>query len=256
MRKSDTDLRQLDSDLLRSFLAVARAGSLSGAADGLLRTQSAVSLQMQKLEDVIGQQLFTRHGRGVALTAGGEKLLPVARQVVETLDQAMISLRDVHSPDEIRFGIPEEYGDTLLPSILSRFSEEQPGARILLRCGSSADFPAALSCGELDLALHTPAIVTKQDVVIRREMAVWAGSAYHDVEKRRPLPCRLVRQSMLVAGALSRPLAKGRAELRDRLHERECCGCSRCHIGRVCSRRSAAEFIDRSCKTPCGYRTA
>lgn len=191
MRKTDISFPQLDSDLLRSFLAVARAGSVSGAANSLLRTQSAVSLQMQRLEDVVGQPLFTRHGRGVALTAGGEKLLPVARQVVETLDQAVIALREIENAGEIRLGIPEEYGDTLLPAILSRFSEERPGARILLRCGSSAEFPAALRAGELDLALHTPETLTKQDVVVRRETAVWAGSAYHDAEKRRPLPVAL-----------------------------------------------------------------
>ncbi|CAN7583276.1 LysR substrate-binding domain-containing protein [Phyllobacterium sp. LjRoot231] len=70
-------------------------------------------------------------------------------------------------------------------------SEVQPGARILLRCGSSVEFPAALAAGELDLALHTPENVTAQDVVVHREAAVWAGSAFHEVEKRRPLPVAL-----------------------------------------------------------------
>ncbi|UXN58225.1 LysR substrate-binding domain-containing protein [Phyllobacterium zundukense] len=184
-------LPQLDSDLLRSFLAVAKAGSVSRGASRLLRTQSAVSLQVQKLEGIVGQQLFERHGRGVSLTARGEQLLPTARQVVETLDQAVIAMREAQTRGEIRLGIPEEYGDTLLPSILSGFSEVQPGARILLRCGSSVEFPAALAAGELDLALHTPENVMAQDVVVHREAAVWAGSAFHDVEKRRPLPVAL-----------------------------------------------------------------
>lgn len=188
MRKIDTSPLQLDSDLLRSFLAVARAGSLSAATGRLLRTQSAISLKIQRLERVIGQPLFTRHGRGVSLTASGETLLPVARHIVETLDQAAIAMREVQHAGEIRAGIPEEYGDTLLPAILSHFSKDQPGARILLRCGSSADFPAALGTGELDIALHAPETVTKRDVVVGRETAVWASSAYHDIETRRPLP--------------------------------------------------------------------
>ena len=112
---------------------------------------------MQKLEEVVAHQLFDRHGRGVSLTARGEQLLPIARQVVEVLDQAITALRAPDTKGEIRLGIPEEYSDTLLPAILADFSQEEPGARILLRCGSSVEFPSALAADELDIALHAPA---------------------------------------------------------------------------------------------------
>lgn len=181
----------LDSDLLRSFLAVAQAGSVSGGAGRLLRTQSAVSVQLQKLEEIVGQRLFDRHGRGVSLTVHGDQLLPVARRVVEMLDQTVVGMRGGETRGEIRFGIPEEYSDTLLPPTLSGFAQERPGARILLRCGSSAEFPAALARGELDLALHTPETVAATDTVVHREAAVWAGSAFHEAERRRPLPVAL-----------------------------------------------------------------
>lgn len=191
MSRDDTLFPQLDSELLRSFLAVARARSVSGGAARLLRTQSAVSLQLQKLEEIVAQQLFDRHGRGVSLTARGEQLLPIARKVVETLDQAVIAMRGPDDKGEIRLGIPEEYSDTLLPSILSGFSQEQPGARILLRCGASVEFPAALAAGDLDIALHTPENVAADDIVVHREAAIWAGSAFHEIEHRRPLPVAL-----------------------------------------------------------------
>lgn len=191
MSRDDTSISQLDSDLLRSFLAVAKAGSVSGGAARLLRTQSAISLQVQKLEEIVAQQLFNRHGRGVSLTAHGEQLLPIARQVIETLDQAVIAMRGQDNKGEIRLGMPEEYSDTLLPSILAGFSQEQPGARILLRCGASVEFPAALAAGDLDIALHTPENVGADDIVVRREGANWAGSAFHEVENRRPLPVAL-----------------------------------------------------------------
>ncbi|WP_162918838.1 LysR substrate-binding domain-containing protein [Taklimakanibacter deserti] len=184
-------LPQFDSDLLRSFLAVAEASSVSGGAARLFRTQSAVSLQVQKLEQIAAQQLFTRHGRGVSLTPQGEQLLPFARQVVETLHQALIAVRGPSDRSEIRFGMPEEYSDTLLPSILAGFTQEQPGVRVLMRCGSSVEFPRALAAGELDIALHAPEIVSADDVVVRRESALWAGSAFHEVENRRPLPVAL-----------------------------------------------------------------
>jgi DNA-binding transcriptional LysR family regulator len=191
MRTSNGTAPQLDSDLLRTFLAVARAGSVSGGAASLLRTQSAVSLQVQKLENAVGQRMFERHGRGVTMTAAGEQLLPVARHVVEMLDHTVTALRGAQVEREIRFGIPEEYGDTILPSILAAFTDEQPTARIFVRCGSSMEFPHALAVGELDLALHSPEHVSKNDVVVHSERAVWAGSAFHEVEARRPLPVAL-----------------------------------------------------------------
>lgn len=191
MSPDDTSFPQLDSDLLRSFLAVAKAGSVSGGAARMLRTQSAVSLQVQKLEEIVAQQLFDRHGRGVSLTTHGEQLLPIARQVVETLDQAVIAMRRPDDNGEIRFGMPEEYSDTLLPAILASFAQELPRARILLRCGSSVEFPAALAARELDIALHTPENMAAGDIVVHREAAIWAGSAFHDVENRRPLPVAL-----------------------------------------------------------------
>lgn len=191
MSSDDITTPQLDSDLLRTFLVVAKAGSVSGGATRLLRTQSAVSLQVQKLEDTIGQRLFERHGRGVSLTPAGEKLLPVARQVVELLDQTAIAMRGMQVEGEIQLGIPEEYGDTFLPSILATFVEEQPNARLFLRCGSSTDFPSMLAAGDLDLALHSPEHVSTNDILVHREAAVWAGSSFHDVETRRPLPVAL-----------------------------------------------------------------
>jgi len=190
---SDDDGRgtQLGSELLRTFLSVAKAGSLSGGAARLHRTQSAVSLQVQKLESAIGQRVFERHGRGVAMTAAGERLLPVARDVVEMLDQVVADLRGAKAEEEIRLGIPEEYGDTVLPSILATFTEEEPTARIFVRCSSSMEFPHALASGELDIALHSPESVSKDDVVVHSERAVWTGSAFHSVEARRPLPVAL-----------------------------------------------------------------
>ena len=182
---------QLDSDLLRTFLAVASAGSVSSGAARLFRTQSAVSLQVQKLEETLEQQLFERHGRGVRITSAGERLLPFARDVVEMLDQAVVAVRGIEPAGEIRVGIPEEYGDTILPAILAGFTGQQPSARVFLRCGASTEFPRMLRAGELDLALHSPDRVSSSDVVVHQEAALWAGSRFHEVETRRPLPVAL-----------------------------------------------------------------
>ena len=191
MSINDSEFPRLDSDLLRMFLAVAQAGSVSGGATRMFRTQSAASLQVQKLETAVGQRLFERHGRGVSMSAAGERLLPVARQVVETLDRTVAAMRGAQADSEIRFGIPEEYGDTILPAILTAFSDRRPNVRLFLRCGSSTDFPALLAAGDLDLALHSPERAAAGDVVVLQEPAIWAGPVFRDVESRRPLPVAL-----------------------------------------------------------------
>lgn len=191
MSKNDGMATRLDSDLLRSFLAIVEAGSVSGGAACLLRTQSAVSLQVQKLEATVGQRLFRRHGRGVSMTSAGEQLLPVARQVVEALDRTVVAMRSRKPQQEIRLGFPEEYCDTMLPPILAAFTRRRPDARVFLRCGSSTDFPRVLAAGDLDLALHSPPDVPVDDLVVHRESAVWAGSVLHDAATRRPLPVAL-----------------------------------------------------------------
>lgn len=195
MIETDSMDEPLDSALLRVFLAVARAGSLSAGATQLLRTQSAVSLQVQKLERALGQRVFERHGRGVTLTPAGEQLLPVARHVVDVLERAATRLRGEPVGEEIRLGVPEEYSDTILPAILAGFAEDQPAARLFVRCMSSMDFPRALAHGELDLALHSPQAVSATDRVVHSERAVWAGSRFQDLEIRRPLPVALFDRS-------------------------------------------------------------
>lgn len=191
MSSNDGLKSSLDSDLLRTFLVVAQEGNVSRASARLLRTQSAISLQVQKLEETVGHLLFQRHGRGVTLTPAGEKLLAIARRVVSTLDQAVVELRGHQPGGEIRIGIPDEYGEKVLASILASFSDAQPNAQVVVRCGSSAEYPEMISRGQLDLAIHSPESVLPGDVVIHREPAVWAASAFADISSRTPLPIAL-----------------------------------------------------------------
>lgn len=263
MSQNDILVPQLDSDLLRSFLAVANAGSVSGGAARLLRTQSAVSLQVQKLEEIVGQRLFDRHGRGVSLTARGEQLLPIARQVVEVLDQAVIAMRAPDNKAEIRLGIPEEYSDTLLPAILADFSQEQPGARILLRCGSSVEFPAALAADELDIALHAPENVTAtiSSFTVKPPFGPGRLSMNSSTVVRCLSRCLIEHVG---AGTLHRSAAKSRPGLRDRLHQRKRRWHSGGHLGRfrcrcpaaMCNYRPGQAIAGCNPSTPWGHRAS
>lgn len=179
----------LDSDLMRSFLALAEAGSVTAAADRLGRTQSAVSMQLRRLEDALGQSLFHRLPRGVALTPAGLRLLPHARQVLATLEAARRDLCDSPAPRPLRVGLPPEYCETLLPAILGRFSPLFPQVEVTVRSDYSRPSLAALDRGELDLAVVFDAGGPPgQGELLALDPTVWVTSTRHNQHLRHPLP--------------------------------------------------------------------
>lgn len=178
----------LDSDLMRSFLAVADAGSVTIAAARLLRTQSAVSLQIKRLEDSLGQPLFTRLARGVDLTPRGEQLMPYARKVVALLDQAAMALREkpLHGP--VRVGIPDEYSGTVLPRALAAFDEQNEGVEVSVRVDHSSAQIKALEADEIDLAVIYDWEYVQEGEVLCIDPTVWVTSNAHQQHLRSPVP--------------------------------------------------------------------
>lgn len=154
MSIANGDAAALDSDLLRTFLAVAEAGSISAGATRIYRSQSAASLQVKQLEELLGRPVFDRHGRGVALTPAGERLLPVARQVVGLLDSSLAELGQAPLAGALRVGITDEYGQAVLTRAIARFAREHPRVDLEVRASDSTGFAAALAEGGLDLAVY------------------------------------------------------------------------------------------------------
>ena len=182
---------RLDSELLRSFLAIADAGSFSRGAERILRSQSAASLQIKRLETLLGGPVFERHARGVSLTPIGEKLYPVARRVVDLLDTTVGDLRSRSLDGSLHIGVPDEYGEIILPQVIARFARDHPRVELVVRCGFSADFPAALSKGDLDLAVHAVETPPPASQVLLKEKMQWVGSRFHSVLEQDPLPIAL-----------------------------------------------------------------
>jgi DNA-binding transcriptional LysR family regulator len=193
MRKNDSlsDPAKLDSELLRTFLAIAGSGSFSRGAERIFRSQSAASLQMKKLEAVLGQPVFERHARGVVLTSTGERLQPVAQRVIDMIDTVVGELRSDGLQGHIRMGVPDEHGETVLPKAIARFTRDHPQVELSVRCSLSAEFPTALARGELDLAVHAAQAVPSGARILRREKTLWVGSRFHPVHERDPLPVAL-----------------------------------------------------------------
>ena len=178
----------LESDLLRIFVAVARAENVTRAAELLGRTQSAVSMQVRKLEESVGIPLFERGPRGVSLTAEGQRLLPHALRIVGLVDEATAMMRAKPLDGAVKVGIPEEYSQTILPRALAAFSETHPATEVTVMCGYTAQQMEALEAGRLDLAV----IFDWRDGVSGEMLAidptVWVTSTTHDRHVERPLP--------------------------------------------------------------------
>ena len=178
----------LDSDLMRSFLAVAETGSVTAAADRIARTQSAVSMQIRRLEDSLGQPLFLRLPRGVALTPRGVQLLPYARRITSLLDEAAVALREKPLDGPVRIGIPDEYAETVLPRALAAFSERHPAVEVTVRCDFSAPQSLALSADQIDLAVSYETSTTSSEEVLCVDPTVWVTSVQHEQHRQTPVP--------------------------------------------------------------------
>ena len=178
----------LDSDLLRTFLAIADTGSVTAGAARIARSQSATSLQIKQLESVIGRPVFRRHGRGVALTPEGEKLLPVARRVTETLDSSLADLRGESLRGRLRIGIREDHGGMALTRIIADFGARHADVDLQIQCALGATFPSALSSGALDLAVFEVPEPEAGDIVLRSDSLIWMRSRGRDFADADPLP--------------------------------------------------------------------
>lgn len=182
---------QLDSELLRSFIAVADAGSVTDGADKLHRSQSAVSLQLKRLEAVLGRRVFDRHGRGVELTDAGRHLLPVARDVTARLDTALREIASDGLRGKLRIGIPDDHGRARLARIIGAFAQTHPQVELDVTCALSARFPEDLAKNRLDLAVYEVEAPSPDEDVLFADPTFWASSAYRDLMTKRPTPVAL-----------------------------------------------------------------
>ena len=184
-----TDGRLINSDLLRSFLAVAEAENVTRAASVIGRTQSAISLQIQKLEGVLSVQLFERGSRGVVLTDEGKRLLPAARKALVEIDRVGALFSDPLA-GRVRVGIPDDYNETILENALAQFSARHSDVEVFVRSGCTAGFPEAIKRKELDLAIYSAGSIEPGKAFFS-EPTVWAAGADFSLDEDAPVPLAL-----------------------------------------------------------------
>lgn len=183
----------LDIDQLRTFVAIADTGSFTRAADIVHKTQSAVSMQMKRLEERVAKTLFERDGRASKLSEDGERLLDYARRIVRLQVECIASFNDADLTGRVRLGLPDDYADRYLPEILARFSRSNPRAEVTVVCEPTPNLVALVQAGDLDLAIITHVDRRGPSDIIRVEQLLWVSSARHATHEEQRLPLALGR---------------------------------------------------------------
>lgn len=177
MTNANRPILNLDLDLLRTFVAVADLNTFAAAAAAVCRTQSAVSQQMQRLEQLVGKELFARHGRNKLLTEHGIQLLGYARKILRFNDEACTSLMYSNVQGGITIGASDDTADTILPFLLSRVTSVYPKLSIDVRVKRSPFMLSMLESEEVDLAITTMTTTDHPHIVLRTSPTLWYCSA-------------------------------------------------------------------------------
>ena len=182
----------LDLDLLRTFVAVADLNTFAAAAAAVCRTQSAVSQQMQRLEQLVGKELFARHGRNKLLTEHGIQLLGYARKILRFNDEACMSLMFSNLQGVLTLGASDESADTILPFLLNRISSVYPKLALDVSVKRNAFMVEMLKENEVDLVVTTHRPGQFDSLTLRTSPTHWYCAAEYVLQKGEPIPLVLL----------------------------------------------------------------
>jgi DNA-binding transcriptional LysR family regulator len=185
----------IDVDQLRTFVAIVETGSFTKAAEVVHKTQSAVSMQMKRLEERLDRAIFARDGRASKLTEDGERLLDYARRIIKLNVEALAAFDDAALTGRVRLGVPDDYADRYLPEIMARFSRAYPHVELTVICEPSLQLIEHIDANELDLAIVTDCATNRTSETFRRERLLWVTSNRHSTHLQEPLPLALGRPS-------------------------------------------------------------
>jgi len=201
----------LDPDLLRAFTYIAEEGSFTRAAARVGRTQSAVSMQVQRLETLLGQRLLLRgKGGAVQLTAHGQYLLERGRAMLALNDDIWTSFHQPTVQGKVSLGTPDDYALRYLPQILRRFAESHPAVEVDVLCAPSQELVEKLKLGELDLTLCSEGNEPRRwpCVELWRGPLRWITSDRYAPQRQEILPVALAHQECSWRGAAIRALER------------------------------------------------
>lgn len=202
-------MRNLDITTLRSFVAVADLGGVTRAAGHLHLIQSAVSMQLKRLEEVLGLNLLDRSNRSIGLTSAGQQMLGYARRMVDMNDEVMARLTDQTYEGEIVLGVPHDIVLPAVPRVLQRFNTMFPRMKVQLLTTFTRDLKARYGRGECDIILTTETGVEAGGETLTALPLKWVGAAGGSAWRQRPVRLVFGRYCIFRAGAIAALEAAG-----------------------------------------------
>lgn len=181
-------MRNLDITTLRSFIAVADAGGVTRAASFLNLTQSAVSMQIKRLEESLDLMLLDRQGRGVALTSAGEQLLAYARRIVDLNDEVYGKLTNTTWEGEIVLGVPHDIIYPAIPNVMKAMQRDFPRVKVQLISSYTSDLKEQFARGDVDVILTTETQPDGAADILMKVPLRWYGAPGGQAWKLSPLP--------------------------------------------------------------------
>jgi DNA-binding transcriptional LysR family regulator len=188
LQKNRTITTNLDIDFLRTLVSAEDLGGMNRAAEHVGRSQSAVSQQMRKLEEKLGQRLFRKQGRGLELTEAGELLLNYARRMLALNDEAVAALQSAGLEGVVRFGLPSDFAETWLPTALGQFKRAHPSIRVEANVDRNAVLLDKLNKGQLDLAMFFDGSPPPNAERLARLPMVWIRGPQRAWHPGEPVP--------------------------------------------------------------------
>ncbi len=186
-------IKNLDLGTLRSVATIADAGSMTRAATRLFMTQSAISMQVKRLENNLGFSIFDRSVQGMRPTVEGQQLLHFAQQMLALNDEAMGRLTSPDYEGQVRLGVPADVIYPLIPGILREFSRDFPRVQIKFSSSGTYVLKSEFRKGLQDIVLTTEKTATRGGRVISTQPLVWTGAEDGIAWKKRPLPLGFAR---------------------------------------------------------------
>ena len=180
--------RDIDIALLRAFVAVSETGGMTSAGRVLNLTQAAISQQIKRLEESLGQLLFERDHKRLTLTPYGEQLIGHAQRLVAMNDQVLEQMTTPAFEGEVRLGVPHDIVAPYMPQILRSFSQARPDVGISLVSGTTPRLLRMLERGEVNLTLTTEPSPAKGEDMLCEQALVWVGAIGGGACRKRPLP--------------------------------------------------------------------
>jgi DNA-binding transcriptional LysR family regulator len=181
-------LRNLDVGTLRSFVTIAESGSMTRAASRLFMTQSAISMQIKRLETALGLSVFERSAQGMSTTSEGEQLLQFANQMLALNDEAMGRLTSPDYEGVIRFGAPCDVIYPHIPGILREFNRDFPRVQLKFSSGHTISLRDQFEQGLQDVVLTTEKEPSPGGTIVSTQPLIWTGAVDGYAWKKRPLP--------------------------------------------------------------------